>query len=229
MGALVDHGVLRVHHYTPLHYLPFIARSQRLLCKSLLQAAGFPNWHLRSKSKQQDVDRGFEGYAFLTIDRTPRILSAKLAAGFPHIGISVPSEAIEATDYRLCRYNVAMTRYLRRDGKTGHMESPENGYYVGGHQIPIAVADEDKRSMLSAHLGRGTMIEVLIPGALNLPAETTVLCYSAADAQIASDILTSVNRGWAVNVVLNPGPYNRSDYHAGRVAEFVTRSLAEPC
>ena len=60
--------------------------------------------------------RGFGNYAFLTLDVHPRILKAKLKAGFPHVAIEVPVDAFENMDYHLCRYNVAMTRQLRRFG-----------------------------------------------------------------------------------------------------------------
>lgn len=114
MGILRDNGIAAVHHYTPIHYLPFIARSGLLKGKPSLQRDGFARSHLRSMSHKQDIERGFGVYGFLTIDQQPRILSAKLGAGFPHIGILVPSSAIEGQDFALCRYNVAMTRFLKR-------------------------------------------------------------------------------------------------------------------
>jgi adenylosuccinate synthase len=95
MAVLEESGVNYVHHYAPLHYLPFIARSGALLGKPSLAAAGFAANHLRSKSSVHDVKRGFGAYAFLTLDPTPRILGAKLMAGFPHIGIAVPVAAVE--------------------------------------------------------------------------------------------------------------------------------------
>src|SRR5262245_766517 len=119
MGLLADKNITHVYHYTPLHYLPFIGRSQSLMSKPSLKAAGFPQKHLRSMSNGQDVARGFGEYTHLTLEEHPAILRAKLAAGFPHVGIAVPFEVIEATKFSLCRFNVAMTRFLRRDGKPG--------------------------------------------------------------------------------------------------------------
>src|ERR1700741_549177 len=105
MGVLADAGVEIVHHYTPLHYLVFIARERLLRCKPSLQSAGFNGSHLRSKSYRQDVARGFGSYAFLTIEKEPRITKAKLKAGFPHIGLGVPVDAVEAATFDLTRFN----------------------------------------------------------------------------------------------------------------------------
>ena len=123
MGILQDQGVEWVHHYAPLHYLPFIARARALLSKPSLRKAGFAASHFRTKSRKHDVGRGFGKYAFLTLDPQPQILRAKLAAGFPHVAIAIPAVAVEAATYSLCRFNVAMTRYLRRHGKPGFAES----------------------------------------------------------------------------------------------------------
>src|SRR5258708_4635167 len=85
MGILSDQGIADVRHYAPLHYLPFVVRSRSLMCKPSLAAAGFNPTHYRSMSYGQDVARGFGGYSHLTLDHKPRILRAKLAAGFPHV------------------------------------------------------------------------------------------------------------------------------------------------
>jgi hypothetical protein len=119
MSVLSANGIKSVQHYAPLHYLPFIARSRALLSKPSLDAAGFRSTHLRSMSRAQDVARGFGGYAHMTIDRQPRILKAKLGAGFPHFAVNVPVASVDAKTYSLCRFNVAMTRRLKRGRKRG--------------------------------------------------------------------------------------------------------------
>jgi hypothetical protein len=111
MSVLSANGVASVQHYAPLHYLPFIARSRALLNKPSLDAAGFKSSHLRSMSHGQDVARGFGNYAHMTLDPQPRILKAKLGAGFPHFALSVPVASVEANTFSLCRYNVAMTTH----------------------------------------------------------------------------------------------------------------------
>src|ERR1700754_384545 len=138
MGILQNAGVTNAYHFTPLHYLPFIAQSASLKSKPSLAADGFAATHLRSMSNAQDVTRGFGAYTHLTTDASPRILKAKLAAGFPHVGVSVPVPHVDNVEYSLCRFNVAMTRYLRKGSKKGFPESPTNGRYYKGHQIPIA-------------------------------------------------------------------------------------------
>lgn len=228
MGALTANGVNAVQHYTPLHYLPFIARSRAILSKPSLNAAGFKSTHLRSMSRGQDVARGFGSYAHMTLDRQPRILKAKLGAGFPHFALSVPVASIEAVSFSLCRFNVAMTRYLRRGKKRGAPESDTNGRYYPGHQIPIARTQGDKMVMLAKHLPLGTMIEVLIHGDLTLPDDATAICYSEEDARIARDILKQIECPWKVELSDPPGDYPRSPAHSKSVDDFITQAMKDP-
>jgi len=227
MGALKDSGVEWVHHYAPVHYLPFIARAQKLMCKPSLKNAGFPKSHLRSKSSSSDVARGFGEYAFLTLDPKPRILSAKLSAGFPHLAIAVPVNAIESSEYRLCRYNVAMTRYLRRDGKSGHEESESNGRYYCRHQIPIAKSEAEKRSLLEKHLHK-TMIEVLICGDLPLPDTTEVRCFSEPDLLLVKKVLRASGAAWKHEEISPPENYPRNASYAKSVEQFIDEALENP-
>jgi hypothetical protein len=179
-------------------------------------------------SKDQDVARGFGDYAHLTLDDEPRILKAKLAAGFPHLAIGVPVEAVEAASFSLCRFNVAMTRKLRRDGKRGFPESATNGRYFPGHQIPIARSDADKTAMLQTHLDAGTMIEVLVHGDLKLPDITSLTCYAEQDSEIAKGVLESLQCPWAVALADPPGPYPRDAKYAQSVTDFIKLALADP-
>lgn len=228
MGILEDQKIDCVHHYAPLHYLPFIARSKALMSKPSLEVAGFAKTHLRSMSHAQDVERGFGAYSHLTIEPSPRILKAKLDAGFPHVGIAVPTSSIEAVEFSLCRFNVAMTRFLRRDGKPGFPESSTNGRYYDGHQIPIARTDEDKSAMLAKHLPAGTMIEVLVHGDLDLPKETEVLCFSPENKVLVESVLGQLRNIWNVKLLKPPGPYPRNHAHVENVTAFVQRAVAEP-
>ena len=228
MSALSANGVEAVQHYAPLHYLPFIARSRTILSKPSLDAAGFKSSHLRSMSRGQDVARGFGSYAHMTLDRQPRILKAKLGAGFPHFALSVPVASVESGSFSLCRFNVAMTRYLKRGKKRGAPESNTNGRYYLGHQIPIARTQEDKMAMLATHLPLGTMIEVLIHGDLKLPDDTSVVCYSEDDAKIARTILEEIQCPWKVEVSEPPGDYPRSDIHSKSVEAFIAQAMADP-
>jgi hypothetical protein len=167
MGALADRGVEDVYHYMPLHYLPFIARDKRLRTKPSLKKVGFNERHFRSKSHKHDTARGFYEFAFLTLDPNPRILNAKLAGGFPHIELAIPTSCVECVEYSLSRFNIAMTRQLRRDGKPGFPESAANGRYYGNRQVPIAYTYDDKLQLLRNNLGK-RMIEVLLHSDLPL-------------------------------------------------------------
>lgn len=227
MGVLADQQVETVHHYAPLHYLVFIARSRALLSKPSLKKNGFAPSHMRSMSRGQDVARGFGDYAHLTLDDEPRILKAKLAAGFPHFAIGVPVAAVEAASFSLCRFNVAMTRKLKRDGKRGFPESASNGRYFPGHQIPIARSDADKAVMLQTHLTAGTMIEVLVHGDLTLPNNAALTCYAKQDLEIAKSVLESLQCPWTIALADPPGPYPRDAKHAQSVTDFIKQALAD--
>jgi hypothetical protein len=222
MSVLKNQKIGRAHHYAPLHYLPFIGRSKSLLCKPSLLAAGFAQDHLRSMSREHDVARGFGAYTHLTLEPRPRILRAKLAAGFPHIGVAVPAEAVEAVPFSLCRFNVAMTRYLRRDEQPGFPESPTNGRYYDQHQIPVARSDSDKTAMLEKHLPANTMIEVLVQD------HTEIVCFSDADAKIAQEVVSKLGASWNVTCIAPPGPYPRKVKHVADTTTFIDRALAEP-
>lgn len=228
MGVLGKAQVDCAHHYAPLHYLPFIGRSRSLLCKPSLREAGFPPAHLRSTSNRQDIARGFGCYVHLTLHKSPGILRAKLAAGFPHIGMAVPAETIDALEFSLCRFNIAMTRCLRRNGRTGYSESLTNGRYYEQHQIPIARSDADKAAMLKRYLKANTVIEVLIHGNLALPDDIDIACFAEADAQIARAVLSNVGTRWRVLSVPPPGPYPRRGSHVREVTRFIEQALGEP-
>jgi hypothetical protein len=221
-------GIEYVAHYAPLHYLVFIARFRSLKSKPALIDVGFAEAHFRSMSGHHDVARGFGDYAFLTLDREPRILHAKLAAGFPHIAILVPIAAFNDRDFHLCRYNVAMTRYLRRNGSAGFPESTTNGRYYGNRQIPIALELGDKKAMLEEHYPAGTMIEVLVPVELPLPDDVKIGCFAPEDAEIAEHILRATDTPWEVALLDPPGPYNRKERYATEVSQFVDHALNDP-
>jgi hypothetical protein len=221
-------GIPDIRHYAPLHYLPFIVRTEALLSKPTLAKLGFPTSHLRAKSHRHDVERGFGDCAFLTLDAKARILKAKLTAGFPHIGVAVPAVEVEKSEFSLCRFNVAMTRRLRRGNKAGFPESPSNGRYFPGREIPIASDIADMRALLAAHYGRGTMIEVLIHGDLGLPAETAIICFSDDDEVITRKILKKLSCAWKIRRENPPIAYKRDGAYAAQVDDFLERSLADP-
>jgi hypothetical protein len=226
MGILQNAGIERVYHYAPLHYLAFIARERALLGKPSLAQRGYSQTHLRSKSSQHDVVRGFGTFAFLTLEDEPRILKAKLFAGFPHIGIGVPVAAVDTLTYDLCRFNVAMTRKLRRGDKPGHAESSSNGRYYGQHEIPVARTAADKAALLAFHLHE-TMIEVLIHGDVPLPDDTVIQTYSQPDEELATSVLQRLGVPWPVLSAQPPGPYNRRADYSQAVTSFLDTALSD--
>lgn len=197
------------------------------MSKPALIRAGFLSSHFRSKSWHQDENRGFGEYAFLTLDTAAKILKAKLNAGFPHIGVLLPAKDFDDISFDLCRYNVAMTRQLKRGNKSGFPESVSNGRYYPGKQIPIARTLEEKRTLLEKHYP-STMIEVLVPGHLELSDKTIIRVFSIEDQKIAQQALKVLNCNWAVECATPPGTYNRSSKHSTDVDNFIKASLIDP-
>lgn len=227
MDIFFEHGIEWIPHFTPLHYLPFIARAQSLKSKASLRQDGYASYHFRSKSKNTDEKRGFGASVFLTLESSPRILQAKLSAGFPHIAVCVPVSAVCSAQFDLCRYNVAMSRRLPSSPKGGFTESSTNGRYYGDNQIPVARDWADKAEMLNEHFPVGTMIEVLVDNELPLPPDTQITCYHEADAKIAKCALLAEQCGWRVSVKNPGGAYNRNKNYVEEVEKFVSRSLQD--
>ena len=228
MSMFEECGVEFVSHNAPLHYLPFIARSRALMSKPRLHDEGFNNSHFRSLSSRSDVNRGFGNYAFLTLALQPRIVQAKLKKGFPHITFLVPISAFEGLQFDLCRYNVAMTRYLRRGSKPGFPESATNGQYYGEMQIPIARTAEAKARLLKCHYPRGTMIEVLVEHGLPLPDDTKIACYHKCDHEFSQSVLAQVEVPWKVELHDLLNDYNRKQEYVVKVEKFVAKAFACP-
>ena len=225
---LSSFGIKRVVHYTPLHYLPFISREGALLAKTGLSTAGFTKKHFRSKSAHHDKARGFEAFVHLTTDEFAPILRAKLAAGFPHVAIIIPSDGVEKCTFDLCRFNIAMTRHLRRGSSPGYPENAANGRYYDGCQVPIARSDSEKRSLLAANLGKN-MIELLVHARLELPAEVVVQCFHEGDLDISQHVLGHLGKkNWASILEKPKCKYPRNDQYVRKVKQFVTRALDEP-
>lgn len=225
MGVLSEHGITVVNHYAPLHYLPFIARSGLLLSKPELIRRGYAESHFRAKSRQQDQQRGFGNYVHLTTHPAPPILLAKLAGGFPHFRLEVPVESVEETKFDLCRFNVAMTRRLRRAESSGHLASSTSGRYYGRRQIPVARSHADKRSMLTEAAKCQWMVEVLVKGYLMIPDGAKIVCYSKSDQQQAERILRSVGRAWLVALDDEDGGYTPCPEHVRNVHLFIGSAM----
>ena len=228
MSVLTEHQIKHVYHFAPLHYLPFIARSKSLLSKPRLLGAGFAQTHFRSTSRKHDVERGFGAYVHLTLKSCPEILKAKLALGIPHVGVILPAELFVGVEFGLCRFNIAKTRTLRRNGHPGYSESSSNGRYYEGLQVPIAKTDADKKAMLQKCLPADTTIELLVRGKLNLPPQTSIVCFSDADLKKAHRVLLNVETPWTVTSVAPPSPYPLVCKHVEAVDIFIDRVLAEP-
>lgn len=225
-GIMESNGVIQVYHISPIHYLPFILRSGCLFTKKTLDQQ-FSMSHFRSMSDRHDRSRGFNDCAFLTTTAFPPILNAKLSKGFPHIRYEIPSSYIEEIEYSLCRFNIAMTRYLRRNSKPGFSESETNGRYYGQQQIPVARSDQDKSSMLSHHMPKKTMIEVIIHEDLILPSETVITCFSIDDYRRVSTMVRMFDAKWEV-VSENYSGYVSNEQYEIAIDEYLAIAIGDP-
>ncbi len=227
MKCLRDSGYEYLLHYSPLHYLPFIIRDQRLKSKQALLNEGFPATHFRSKSSRTDCSRGFKNYIHLTLKDTPRILKAKLKQGFPHLEIRIPISSLpHDTQYELCRYNIAMTRRLPSSPMGGFAESDEDGWYRHGLLVPTAHSLHEKIALLQKHRYLGTMIEVLIRDGLALPPDTIIRCFSTHDHDVVRRVHLALNR--PLNIEISSETYIANDEYRTATANFLKKSVANP-
>ncbi len=224
-GLLTAGVVTSVFHYAPLHYLLFIARSKALFSKVELRRLGYDPSHFRRTSRRPDEARGFSNYVHLTLSQFPPILEAKLSAGFPHFEIRIPAKDLEQRDFHLCRFNIARSRYLRRQGKVGPPENRVNGRYYGDKQLPTAETTEECRALLAENLGR-RMIEVLVPIRLPLPDDTTLIFFNPEDLKVANDALRSVRLDWNLQLA-NGASYTRDAQHVANVQRFLRTAEAD--
>ncbi len=228
MNILTEFGIEYVRHYTPLHYLPFLVRAKSLKSKATLLSEGFSITHFRSKSKTLDVKRGFDDVVHLMIKASPRILIAKLMAGFPHVEIKIPTTILVGIDYDLCRYNIAMTRRLQSSPTGGFNENDENGRYYPGLCVPVARSDNEKRSLLQAHLSRSTIIELLVNSQLSLPDTTRISAFSPEDADIVDEIIDRTASSWQRDLSEPAGYYPRSAEYSTEVETFIEKLIIDP-
>ena len=224
MNILSNYGVDRVFHIVPLHYVPFIARSLQLKSKATLRSEGFLETHFRSKSKHLDDQRGFGDYIHLSTVSHPPILEAKLSGGFPHVCISLPVSSLNGMKYDLCRYNVAMTRKLRRNGNLGFQEAPKNGRYYEKMQIPIARKGLEQRQLIENNQGK--MLEVLCKPSIPLDQETFITAFSNEDRQAVQKTLNELGVGWGT-LISNKPSYMASQKHFEACLSFMEASLGD--
>ena len=227
MQLLLQHGIDRVFHFAPLHYLPFIGRSRALKSKPVLAAEGYLRTHFRSTSAHIDEARGFGNFVHLSTVAAPPILAAKLGSGFPHIGIELLPSDFPQAPYDLCRFNIAKTRYLRRGGKSGFAENDANGRYYGDLQIPIARSNQEKDRLLSSREG-DPMIEVLIDGCLDFSGAVIIRTYCETDQNAAKKVLTELGTEWTVQLHTPPNHYERDEAYGAKVDEFIALALSDP-
>lgn len=227
LNAITDFNITHIYHFTPIHYLGFILRSNALMSKNCLRAVGFNDNHFRSTSKKQDMERGFKKYAHLTTCSFPPILKAKLSAGFPHVAIRIPSTELDNVDFELCRYNVAKTRKLRRGNQFGHDIGPANGQYYDDIQIPIARSDREKNELLKGNYPQGRMLEVLVNGQLDIGDSAEVIAFCSQDFVTVEKLQDDI--GIELSCSLRDDiTYDSNPEYTSSCQDFLNQSVKEP-
>lgn len=226
LRLFIEFGIDTAYHVTPVHYMPFIGRSQLLLSRAQLKMEGFSDAHFRSTSHRADLRRGFGDRIYLSPYRSPPILEAKLRKGFPHVRVDIPILALRSAQFDLCRYAVARTRYLKRAGKPGPPEMSTNGRYYEQRQLPVARQYSDMSAMLAEHFVKGATIEIQVKDRLILPSNTTITCFSIGDAKLLHELATKIGMPWRVQTSDGPS-YSRKNSHVDSVVQFVEHALSD--
>lgn len=225
-SLLKTYGIQSVYHYLPLHYLPYIVRTGRLMSKTKLVEHGFDMNHFRTTSKRQDVLRGFETYIHLTSHQCPPILQAKLRGGFPHVAFEINADDIEKVDYEVCRFNIAKTRYFR-GAKQEPQASLENGRYYEKKLLPVARTAEEKRALLQ-RISNGQMVEILVSHEFVLPESTIVTIFDEADRALVERILRAIGIDLNVSVSSVSLDYPRNPNSVSEIEAFIEEVLMDP-
>ena len=92
----------------------------------------------------------------------------------------------------------------------------------------MARSNEEMAAMLAECLPARIMIEILVHGDLALPNTTKVLCFSAADIEIANGVLASVGSPWPLQAADIPGAYPRNAEHARCIEDYLEQAMNDP-
>jgi len=117
-----------------------------------------------------------------------------------------------------------MSRQLRRAGSTGFKERPENGYYYGNLQIPVARTPVEHHQLIQAR--RGKMLEVLVKSPISLPDDTCVSVFCADDRESAANILEKLNSTWGVSQTNGLG-YAALPEYSRSINQFIDTALED--
>jgi len=226
MNSLQKYGIDVFYHSTPIHYLPFIARDKKLRSKQSLLKSGFEASHFRRTSNNQDLIRGFGDCIHSTVNEWPPILCAKLAKGFPHVRLAIPTSLL-SKNFDLCRFNIAKGRYLK-SGSSSLPENVRNGKYYDDLELPVARLFGEQFSMLKEAEKDPTVIEVLEKGVLHLSDAVECQVFSQSDYDFAVHILRITDSNLKVVKIGNNGRYIENNKFASDIEVFVERALKDP-
>jgi hypothetical protein len=191
MNTLEQAGIGMLFHVTPLHYIGLIARDAELRSKDRLSHAGMPPNHFRQSTAAVDVGNGLTDVVHLFTEEYPELLHQVLRTGVPHLRLAIPTASLDEDSFLVCRYHIGTDIELQRESEVdGRMREP--------YRICTAATPAEKRGMLRTY-GKDAF-EILVPGALPLPAEVVVSAYGLADQTAATTALKRVGVRWHVTL-----------------------------
>ena len=156
----------------------------------------------------------------------PPILAAKLAKGFPHARLAIPSSQLPK-EFDLCRFNIAKGRYLR-SGSSPLPESKRNGKYYEKLELPIARTLSQQGDMLEEARTDPAVIEVLAKGELYLSEKVECQVFSRADYDIAQHILLKTNSQMNLVLLDSEDRYLNQGIFSDQIEPFIDHALKDP-
>ena len=162
----------RIYHAAPLHYLPSIIMSGRLVSARGGQALGILP---RSSAKRRDRMLGVDEYVHLAFDLMTPLLCDKLAQGMPHVALAFDAGRVYADQPDgSCALLPCNTKAFRSRAAC----APEHGI----SEMAALLKSRDE-------FGRHPGLEFLARGALPLDALVEVTAFSERDAALARALL----------------------------------------
>ncbi len=174
----------RIYHAAPLHYLPSIAASERLVSAREGQASGILP---RSSAKRRDRMLGVDEFVHLAFDLMTPLLCDKLAQGMPHIVLAFDAGRVYAGQMDgSCALLPCNTKAYRSRAAC----APEHG--VGEMAALLKARDQ---------FGRHPSLEFLVRGALPLDALVEITAFGERDTALARALLHALKPDLATLVV----------------------------
>ena len=179
----------RVYHAAPLHYLPSILASGKLVSAQDGQALGILP---RLSAKRRDRMLGVDKYVHLAFDLMTPLLCDKLAQGMPHVALAFDAGRVYAGQPDdTCALLPCNTKAFRSRAAC----APEHG-----------VSEMATLLKSREQFGRHPSLEFLVRGALPLDALIEITAFGERDAALARALLHALQPEMAALLIERYAP-----------------------